>query len=287
MQSEELNDNIIILRSVYSKSQGVWFTNPTKDKKTGKLPECVKPVNSNGDMIISDKDLASGKVYFKETEVFTLVDGTTYDLTNPHDAAVWECVQNSIFIAPARNARDSNGNLLIDGDNHRLTSASDGYNRRYGSAELYIERPGVEATQKISKKKLIHTAIGHIFNDEKGAEGRLLKTKLLGRHMAGASDADIQDYLTTIAEKDPNKIINLYTGGDATLRLLFIEAKEKGVIYRKSGLYMFGDNTVLGASDDAVIEMFKSSSSKSLLNLIKKETFADFDKDSTPTTKTK
>lgn len=284
MQNEEFDDRVIVLRSVYSKSQGVWFTNPTRDKKTGKYPDCVKPVNSNGDMIISDAELASGKVYFKETEVFTLVDGTTYNLDDPYEKAVWECVKNSVFIAPARNAKDSNGNLLIDGDNHKPVSPSDGYNRRYGTAELYIERPGLESIQKLSRKKLVYKAVNYILNDERGSEGRLLKTKLLGRYMRGAADADVENYLYEIAEKDPEKIINLYTGGDMSLRLLLVEAKEKGVIYRKNGLYLFGDNTVLGATDDAVIHTFKQPTSNNIVTLIKKEVNADID---TPVKKTK
>lgn len=42
-------------------------------------------------------------------------------------------------------------------------------------------------------------------------------------------------------------------------RMLFIEAREHGVIRKKQGLYVFGDDgkCILGATDDAAIEWMK------------------------------
>lgn len=41
--------------------------------------------------------------------------------------------------------------------------------------------------------------------------------------------------------------------------MLFIEAREHGVIRKKQGLYVFGDDgkCILGATDDAAIEWMK------------------------------
>lgn len=99
--------------------------------------------------------------------------------------------------------------------------------------------------------------------------------KLLGKNMRSASDAEIEDYLLTVAEKDPERIINLYTGDDSGLRLLFVEAKDKGVIYIKNKLYMFGEGTVLGPTDDAVITWMKTSKNASIVELIRRETNPD------------
>jgi hypothetical protein len=75
--------------------------------------------------------------------------------------------------------------------------------------------------------------------------------------MQNQPTADVLDYLISVAEKNPQKIIDLYTGGDTSLRLLFIEAKEKKVIYIKNKIYLYGDNIALGATDDAVIAWMK------------------------------
>lgn len=64
---------------------------------------------------------------------------------------------------------------------------------------------------------------------------------------------DVQDYLIGVSEKNPEIIIELYTGTDTNLRLLFVEAKEKRVIFIKDKLYMYGEGIVLGASDSAAI----------------------------------
>ena len=86
---------------------------------------------------------------------------------------------------------------------------------------------------------------------------------------------EIQDYLLTVAEKNPDKIINLYTGDDINLRLLFIEARDKRVIYIKNKLYLYADNITLGATDDAALTWMKDPRNRKTLELIKQDTFPD------------
>nr|DAM35505.1 MAG TPA: hypothetical protein [Bacteriophage sp.] len=100
--------------------------------------------------------------------------------------------------------------------------------------------------------------------------------RILGKDMSNQPIADVIDFLTRIAEKDPNKIINLYTGGDIALRLLLIDAKEKRVIYIKNKLYLYGDNIVLGATDDAALAWMKDPKNMQVLELIKKDTYPDY-----------
>lgn len=76
-------------------------------------------------------------------------------------------------------------------------------------------------------------------NDERGYEGRLLVAKVLGRDMKNQPNADVEDYLLSIAEKTPEKIINCYTGGDIQLRMLFIEAREKELSLKRRTLRLW------------------------------------------------
>jgi len=161
-------------------------------------------------------------------------------------------------------AKDENGNSLINGNANR-----------YGVAELYIERPGVEAQRRISRKKLKHDAETYIYTDERGSEGRVLKAKLLGHKMDHMPDADVTDYLLQVAEKDPEKIIGLYTGGDTAVRLLFIEARDKHIINYKNKLYIYADNVVLGATDEAAILYLKDPRNANVYKLIKQDTFPE------------
>ena len=268
----EIN-NIIILRSTRGKVGQKYYIQPCKDKN-GRLPDCVKHVNSQGDMILTDEERNSGKYYIKENETFVFEDGKTFNLDDPIDKAQWEAIKNCPLIAPDRYAKDKNGNLLIDG-----TMGWKNIRPRYGIAELYIEKPGYEAVRKVNKKRKIHNACSYILDDPKGVDGRVLMARLLGKHMTNVPDADVTDYLLTIAEKDPDKIINLYTGDDINLRLLFIEAKDKRVIYLKNKLYLYADNIVLGATDDAVITWMKDPKNSKVLELIKKDTYPDLYED--------
>ncbi len=263
-------NNIIVLRSVYGKVGQKYYIQPCRDPKTGRLPECVKHVNSQGDIIVTDAERNSGKYFIKETETFILEDGKTFNLDDPIENAQWEAIKHCILIAPDRYAKDAQGNLLIDG-----TVGWNNTKPRYGVAELYVERPGYEAVRKVNKKKKVHQAVSFILDDPKGSEGRILIARLLGKHMTNIPDADVEDYLLTVAEKDPDKIITLYTGDDINLRLLFIEARDKHVINLKNKLYIYADNIVLGATDDAAITWMKDPKNKKVLELIKKDTYPD------------
>ena len=264
-------DDIIILRSVYGKVNQKYYMNPVRNPKTGRFHECVRPVDSKGDMILSEKDRNEGKPLIPEDRVFIIEDGTTFNLNDEWQAAEWHSIQYCPLIALSRDATDSKGNLLIDGE-----IAEGKVHARYGTAELYVERPGYETAKKVSKKKLIHDADSYIYGDPTGPEGRALKARLLGRNMRNAPDADVTDYLLDISHKDPEKIIDLYTGSDINLRLLFVDAKDKGIIYVKNKVYLYGDSVVLGATDDAVITWMKSPTNGKVLELIKRDVYPEF-----------
>ena len=268
------DDKIITLRSVYDKANIKYFIQPCKNKY-GQYPSCIKRVNSQGDMIMSEKerdDYSEGRaVFFPEDHMFTIVSGKTYNLNDPYDKAEWEAIENCPLIAKSRDERDSNGNLLIDGAKSTPSKPA-----RNGVAELYIDRPGLDTQRRVSHKQLIHKAESFIYDDPRGADGQLNMARILGKDMRNQPTADVIDFLTRVAEKDPKKIINLYTGDDISLRLTFIEAKEKHVIYIKNKLYLYGDNIVLGATDDAVIAWMKDPRNQKVLELIKKDTYPDY-----------
>lgn len=269
----EINlSNKIVLRSVRGKVGNKVNIQPCKDPVTGNWPDCVKRVDSHGDMVLSEAERndVNRQYFIKEDAVFTVVDGTTFDLDNVKDRFIWEAIKNCPLIAPDYYAKDSRGNSLING-----TPGWDSKQPRYGVAELFIERPGVDANRRISRKKLKHDAESYIWGDERGYDGRLLKARLLGHRMDNMPDADVTDYLLQIADRDPNKIINLYTGGDTSIRLLFIEARDKHVILYKNKLYTYADNVVLGATDEAAILFLKDPKNAKVLGLIKQDTYPE------------
>lgn len=265
---------IITLRSVFDKGDIKYYIQPCKNKY-GQYPSCVKKVDSHGDMIMSENEknaYSEGKeAFFPENHIFIIQSGKTYNLDNIWDKAEWEAIQNCPVIAPSRDAKDINGNLIIDGPKSTPTKPA-----RNGVAELYVDRPGLDTQRRVSHKKLVHKANTFIYDDPRGVDGQLNMARILGKDMRNQPAADVIDFLTRVAEKDPQKIIKLYTGDDISLRLLFIDAKDKKVIYIKNKVYLYGDNIVLGATDDAVIAWMQEPKNQKVLELIKKDTYPDY-----------
>jgi hypothetical protein len=91
-------NNEIILRSVYGKVNQIYFIQPCPNPRTGKLADCVRTINSSGDMILSEDDIAkmsSGEKHFVAADhVFEIVDGTHFDLDDVIDKAHWEAIEH-------------------------------------------------------------------------------------------------------------------------------------------------------------------------------------------------
>lgn len=258
--------NIITLRSVYAKMKTYHF-NPMKMENGLNYPFVKKvryDANGNPEMILSEAERNSEEsAYFIPEDLdIEVKDGTTFDLDNPYDRNRWESIKNSDIIVPSRGTKDKNGNLMIDGDK-----------MRYGTAELYVDVPGEESEKKVSNRKLITKAWTYIENDSQS--GILTKCKLLGKIMNNAPFSDAQDFLYQRAQSKPLEVIDLYTSGDTALKLLLIDAKEKNAVVKKDGLFVYGE-TVLGATDEAVMLFFKTPQNKRVVDMLKYEVYPEF-----------
>lgn len=236
---------------------------PVPDPKTGRMPSCVRRVNSQGDMILSQDDINSGKHFIPIDEEITVVDGTSFETNpeiNPVEAARWEAIKNHPWIAKSRFERNSKGDLVIDGGKSR-----------YGTADLYIEEEGKESEVLVTRTRKRVKAQNYVLEDNE--QGLRTKAKVLGRPMKLAHVADVTDFLLKESEKNPDKIIDLYEGSSMKYRILLTDALEKRTIIIKNGLYIYGDSVNLGASDDMVLDFFKNPVNRGVVNLILKEVY--------------
>ena len=62
---------------------------------------------------------------------------------------------------------------------------------------------------------------------------------------------------------------------------VYDEAREKNVIYKKNGLYLYGEEgeVTLGATDSAVVEWMKIQKNQKTLALIRKDTYPEMFED--------
>jgi hypothetical protein len=256
-----INDNKIIIRSVYKITKAIF--EPAINPITRRYADCVRSVDSNGDIRLTEEDKKKGRYVIAENESIELHDGFEFDLTLERDAAWWEAIRYSKRIAQDRFERNEKGELVIDGSK-----------TRYGGAEFYVERPGHEAKAKNSKNRAIFDAKAYVYQDT--SEGILQKVKLLGQAMIGRPIDEVEQYLIDYADRDPARVADLYTGADTQLRLLLIDAIDKQVITRKDGLYQYGEKIVLGATDNSVIMWFKNPDNKRLFEMLKREVYPEY-----------
>lgn len=268
----EKKKNFIRLRSTFSDVGQIYVIQPCR-RPDGTYPECVRSVDKNGDMILSEEDKtlqSKGKVFIPMDMMIEIKPGQELDLSKHRDKAIWECIENCPGIASSRWEKDENGDYVIDGND-----------KHYGIAELYVENHELETEKNVTTEKSIFDAKSLVFNDPRGPHGRLMIAKILGRDMDEATDSEITEYLLRVAEKTPKRLVDIYTGDDLTLRFLFVEAREKKVIRIKNKAYVYGDEGqfILGMTDDSVINWMKNPANQRILAMIRQDVNPDLYKD--------
>ena len=267
--------NVVVLKSAFNKTPGQEYKIAPCPMPNGMMPSCIRKVDANGDMILSEDDkkaLGKGKVFLPETEYIVVKHGSSFNLEDPIQAAQWEAIKNSRIIAKERDEKDVNGVLTIDGarsivDNH------DNPRGRYGLAELYIERPGKSAQARNSIRKLILEAQNLVNNDS--LAHRIMICRLFEKNMENANPNDVEDFLFSQAEKYPEKVIKFYNTEEASARLLILMAKDKNIVtQRQDGLY-YAD-IKLGSSLDLAVENIKKDNV--LKDAIKAEAYPELNK---------
>ena len=260
-----MENKIITLRSVFKVKE--YHFQPTK-QPNGLNWDFVKPVRVDHDgqsyMVLSEAERNDpmSAYFIPEDMDIVVTEGTTFNLNDPLQYNKWMAIKDNDLIAPMRDARDSEGNFLIDGDK-----------KRYGIAELYVDVAGEDSERMLSRRKKQLQAQQFVFNDS--MNGILTKCRLLGRNMKNAPFADAQALLIEEADKRPDKIIDLYTGQDTGIQLLILDAKERNVLRKVNGWFMYGD-TNMGANEEAVLQFLKTPTNKPIFDAFKAHVYPEF-----------
>lgn len=254
------NDNLIVIRSVYKITE--MLVEPAKHPITGRYPDCVRLLDSNGNMILSDLDRKKDiSLFIPENQVIKIFDGKTFNLDDPYQQNEWEAIKYSKRIAKARDERDAHGNLVIDGNA-----------ARYGLAEFYVEIPGLEAKEVSKKKRRIHVAETYVYNDT--FEGLVTKAKVLNLMPNGLSFAELEQMMIKQSQTRPDQVIDLYEGKETYYRILIVDAIEKNVFVRRDKLLYYGD-ILIGSSDESVVAWLRDPERKTILEAIRAEVYGE------------
>jgi hypothetical protein len=254
------NSNLVVIRSVYRVTK--MLVEPARHPKTNRYADCVRTLDSNGNMILSDADRKKDiSLFIPEDKAIEIYDGKTFDLNDPYEAAQWDAIKYSRRIAKARDEKDETGNLVIDGNAVR-----------YGNAEFYVEIPGLEAKAISSKKRKIHEAEAYIYNDT--YEGLYTKARVLGMMVKGLSHSEVEQELIKRAQIKPEQVKDLYEGKETYFRILFVDALDKNVIKKRDNLFYYGD-LLLGSNEETVINYMRNPETKTIMDTIRAEVYGE------------
>jgi len=256
----QANENLIVIRSVYKVTE--MLVEPAKHPITGRYPECVRMVDSNGNLVLSDADRKKDMgLFIPEDKVIRIFDGKTFDMNDPYQANEWEAIKYSKRIAKARDEKDEYGNLVIDGNA-----------ARYGAAEFYVEIPGLEAKTISTKKRKIHEAESYVYADT--YEGLYTKARVLGMMVKGLSQSEVEQMLIKQAQIRPDQVKDLYEGKETYYRILFVDAQDKNVIKKRDNLFYYGD-LLLGSNEDTVIAYMRNPDVRTIMDTIRAEVYGE------------
>jgi len=250
IENSPITEQLITLRSIYKFPKV--RVQPTRDLKTQRFLGNVKPVDSNGDTILSLEERNSGKFFARVTDSYLLEDGCAFDLSDPMQKTVWDWVKHSPYVV---------GSL----EEAAYTP----------TAEFYVYIAEKESKKSISTATIKYKAMQYIM--ESSLDKHYMACRLLDNRMDGVPHAQVLEFLFNIAETTPKRIIDVYTDSAMRTKLFLMDALDKGVITNTNGVFLY-KTEVLGIDEDTVIFYLQEMKNKKMVELIEAETYPEFAK---------
>ena len=173
-----------------------------------------------------------------------LKNGLTFNLAENRDAINWAWVKHCPELA-----------MSLD-------------DAQKGKAEFYVHMEGRESERSNRSEETIYEATKYVMEDATTEYAN--RALLLGFDMSHEKPASIKQFLIGKAKKDPKAILNIYRNKSMRINLLFVKAKQKGVVTvnKADGVVKYGA-TILGVSDDSAIAYLQQN--EDILELLDRE----------------
>jgi len=228
----------ITLKAVY-KSAGALTVCPVKDPDRPSFYLGVERLS---------EDEKRNRDYYVEPETLKLKikDGKVFDLSKIVDRLNWEWVKYCPEIVMSYEEAQMSGIEV----------------------RLYVQIQEVESQKTLSRINLKLKALNLVDADE--AMNYSARTRLLGMDMRGQTSLSQKEFLMEEAERHPQKVINVYNSDTIGIRLLVLNALDKGIITYDQSIYSY--NTVsLGMSEDAVVEFLTRTVNRPVRDLVQQD----------------
>lgn len=237
MDTLEQKENDIVtkkkmtLRAVYGKQQGSLFIQPVTDSRTGRLV---------GVKNLSEEEKRNATRVVEASTTRKIQDGVVVDLSNEIDSIDWNWIKHSPAIAMSFADAQSSPNALF-----------------------YVEDLDAETEKKISKKDLVYKAMTHV--KESSAHKKLQASRLLGQDATHFSPLQIDDFLTSIAFENPEKIIKVYEDKNSKTRLFYYQLLDSKLITKERGGIIKYEEITLGINEEQALEWLKTPENRDIV----------------------
>jgi hypothetical protein len=228
-------DQKIVIKAVFGKQQRGLILEPAHDPRTRKLLG-VEP--------LTEEEKRHRRYFVDETTRVKVTDGMVFDLTDEIDRINWEWIRHCKTVALSYEESQMSEEALF-----------------------YVQNEEREIEKRLTQRKIRIRAEAYI-SAAKYAD-HLNICKLLGNPMPFAGQREVEEFLYSIADKTPQRVVDAFEDKNAKVKLFFMLAKERGIVEKRAnGLIQFG-NITLGINDDQAVEWFKNADNENLVQTIK------------------
>tara|TARA_R110000796_G_scaffold179502_8_gene296028 strand:- start:555 stop:1412 length:858 start_codon:yes stop_codon:yes gene_type:complete len=236
------NDKIILIKSVYKN--GKRTIQPSFDEDSGSWAGVDR---------VTDEDKKKLKYFVTVGNVgpderlnttVVLKAGLEFDLSKELDALNWKWVKHDTSLAMSHEQAQS------------------------GKAEFYVHIVGRESEQSNKSDELMFDALQCVMKDATTELSN--RALLLGFDMSDEPPATVKQFLLSTAKKNPKSILNVYRNKSMRINLLFVKAKQRGIITvnNTDSVIKYGV-TILGVSDESAIAYLQQN--EDILELLQRE----------------
>lgn len=242
IENAPAGENVIVLKAVYGKQQGRLLLQPARDRRTGQLLGVKK---------LSDEDKRKVPYFVDNTTTREITDGLTLDLSEDIARIDWEWIKHCPEIALSFDESQSSAHALF-----------------------YVKNDEKEISERIKKVKLTQKALSLVAEEKSQAQWYSV-ARLLGNRMDHAKPIEVEEYLYSIAQANPQKLVDAYTDKDAKAKLFLMSLRDKDYVKTIGGVLRFGE-TPLGINESQAVEFIKNPMNASIIEIMRRTLYPEY-----------